>query len=138
MRLGNSFSVAVIFITSVCIASACSKAQPASNGTAQAATTQQQTAPPLSPEERQLYLDAARSSWNFVNSITEPATGLARAHARYAFVTLWDVAGVIAANYVAHELGFINDAMYDSHISRILATPRRSARPRGGGRAASA
>jgi hypothetical protein len=105
----------------VCVTSACSKAQPASNGTAQAATTQQQ-AVPLSPEERQLYLDAARSSWNFVNSITEPSTGLARAHARYSFVTLWDVAGVIAANYVAHELGFINDATYDSHIGRILAT----------------
>lgn len=119
MHIRNSFCVAVIFITSVCITSACSKAQPASNGTAQAATTQQV---PLSPEERQLYLDAARSSWNFVNSITEPSTGLARAHARYSFVTLWDVAGVIAANYVAHELGFINDATYDSHITRILAT----------------
>ena len=121
MHIRNSFCVAVIFITAVCVTSACSKAQPASNGTAQAATTQQQ-AVPLSPEERQLYLDAARSSWNFVNSITEPSTGLARAHARYSFVTLWDVAGVIAANYVAHELGFINDATYDSHIGRILAT----------------
>ena len=67
-------------------------------------------------------MDAARSSWNFVNSITEPSTGLARAHARYSFVTLWDIAGVIAANYVARELGFINDATYDSHITRILAT----------------
>lgn len=67
-------------------------------------------------------MDAARSSWNFVNSITEPSTGLARAHARYSFVTLWDIAGVIAANYSARELGFINDATYDSHITRILAT----------------
>jgi hypothetical protein len=77
---------------------------------------------PLTAQERQLYMDAARTSWNFVNSITEPSTGLARAHARYSFVTLWDIAGVIAANYAAHELGFINDATYDSHISRILAT----------------
>ena len=67
-------------------------------------------------------MDAARSSWNFVNSITEPSTGLARAHARYSFVTLWDIAGVIAANYVARELGFINDVTYDAHITRILAT----------------
>ena len=121
MHIRNSLCVAVIFITSLCVGSACSKAQPASNGTAQATTTQQQAAA-LSPEERQLYLDAARSSWNFVNSITEPSTGLARAHAKYSFITLWDVAGVIAANYAAHELGFINDATYDSHITRILAT----------------
>src|SRR5438105_12108409 len=55
-------------------------------------------------------------------SITEPSTGLARAHARYAYVTLWDIAGVVAANYVAHELTFINDATYDAHITRILST----------------
>jgi uncharacterized protein DUF3131 len=79
-------------------------------------------APPISPQDRQIYLDAARTSWNFVNRITEPSTGLARAHATYSYVTLWDIAGVIAANYVAHELGFINDAVYDAHIGRILAT----------------
>ena len=77
---------------------------------------------PVTPQERQLYLDAARTSWNFVNSITEPSTGLARAHATYSYVTLWDIAGVIAANYVAHELGFINDAVFDAHIGRILST----------------
>jgi hypothetical protein len=121
MRLRNSFGVAVIFLTSVCVSSACSKAQQPSNGGARAAASQA-TQAPLSPQERQLYTDAARSSWNFVNSITEPSTGLARAHARYSFVTLWDVAGVIAANYVARELGFINDVTYDAHITRILAT----------------
>jgi hypothetical protein len=72
--------------------------------------------------ERQLYLDAARTSWNLVNRITEPSTGLARAHADYSYVTLWDVAGVIASNYSAHELGFINEATYDSHIRKILST----------------
>ena len=76
----------------------------------------------VTPQERQLYLDAARTSWNFVSQITEPSTGLARAHAKYSYVTLWDIAGVIAANYTAHELAFIDDATYDAHIRRILAT----------------
>ncbi|MDB4870640.1 MAG: hypothetical protein JWL97_1644, partial [Gemmatimonadales bacterium] len=76
----------------------------------------------VTPQERQLYLDAARTSWNLVSRITEPSTGLARAHARYSYVTLWDIAGVIAANYTAHELAFIDDATYDAHIQRILAT----------------
>jgi len=76
----------------------------------------------VTPQERQLYLDAARTSWNFVSQITEPSTGLARAHANYSYVTLWDIAGTIAANYAAHELAFIDDATYDAHIQRILAT----------------
>jgi hypothetical protein len=76
----------------------------------------------VTPQERQLYLDAARTSWKFVSRITEPSTGLARAHAKYSYVTLWDIAGAIAANYTAHELTFIDDATYDAHIQRILAT----------------
>jgi len=103
-----------VVIGAVSGSSACSKAQQ---------PPQQPTgASVVAPEERQLYLDAARTSWNFVNRITEPSTGLARAHANYSYVTLWDIAGVIAANYTAHELAFINDATYDSHIQRILAT----------------
>ena len=102
--------------------STCSKAQqPPPSATTGAVPAAAQTAI-ATPEERELYTEAARNSWNFVNSITEPTTGLARAHARYSYVTLWDVAGSIAANYVAHELAFINDATYDAHISQILST----------------
>jgi hypothetical protein len=82
------------------------------------ASTVQPTQPPTppaairtpTPEEQQLYLDAARTSWNSVNRMREPSTGFARAHAAYSYVTLWDIAGVFAANDVAHELGFITDA----------------------------
>jgi hypothetical protein len=106
--------------------SACSKAQqpapPRTDGKAQPQPQQAAIPGTLTPEERQLYMSAARTSWNFVSSITQPSTGLAKAHGKYDYVTLWDIAGVIAANYVAHELGFINDAVYDAHIQRILAT----------------
>lgn len=118
-----------ILIGAGCGPSSCSSAQrSASQSPAavaaipQPSTEQAIAAPVATPEERQLYLDAARLSWNFVDRITEPSTGLARAHANYSYVTLWDIAGVIAANYSAHELGFINDATYDAHIRRILAT----------------
>src|SRR5437868_1023929 len=102
--------------------STCSKAQqpPPSRTTGAAPAVAQPAA--VTARERQIFTDAARDSWNFVNSITEPTTGLARAHARYSYVTLWDIAGIIAANYVAHELAFINDATYDAHISQILST----------------
>ena len=114
MRSDKSLLVFSLVIGAVSGSSACSKAQQSVQQPAGASV--------VTPEERQLYLDAARTSWNFVNRITEPSTGLARAHATYSYVTLWDIAGVIAANYTAHELAFINDATYDSHIQRILAT----------------
>jgi hypothetical protein len=94
--------------------SVCSKAQQPLTPAGTVQTTHPPTPPAAirtpTPEEQQLYLDAARTSWNSVNKIREPSTGFARAHAPYSYVTLWDIAGVIAANYVAHELGFITDA----------------------------
>jgi hypothetical protein len=126
MRFKN-FSVLFSLTTgAVAGMSACSsggqQAVPGAVDTAPAAVPPPIAPVVATPQERQLYLDAARTSWNLVNRITEPSTGLARAHARYSYVTLWDIAGVIAANYTAHELAFIDDATYDAHIQRILAT----------------
>jgi hypothetical protein len=128
MQITTTFSVFSLVVGAVAGNSSCSSGQQrvpgVNNGaaTAPAPIQQQASTNVVTPQEQQLYLDAARTSWNFVNRITEPSTGLARAHATYSYVTLWDIAGVIAANYTAHELGFINDATYDSHIQRILST----------------
>jgi hypothetical protein len=99
----------------VATSSACSKAQqpPAQNAAQTVVVT---------PEERQQFLNAARTSWNFVNSIYQPTTGFAKAHRTYDYVTLWDFAGAMAAHYVARDLGFIDNATYDARISRALAT----------------
>src|SRR5437868_3972647 len=59
-------------------------------------------------DERELYLNAARTAWSFVNRNYQPSTGLARAHDTYQYVTLWDVASALAATYCAHELGLLN------------------------------
>ena len=123
MRSGRIL-VAIAFVSGATFTfSACSKAQqppPPSKGAQP--TAQQPAAATVSPQERQQYLDAARTSWDLVNRITEPSTGLARAHPNYSYVTLWDIAGVIAANHVARELNFINDVTFDAHIGRILST----------------
>lgn len=107
---------------SISTVSACSDAQQATPQPAGAAAQQAVLPPQATPQERQFYLDAARTSWNLVSRITEPATGLARAHPTYSYITLWDVAGVIAANYVARELGFVNDLTFDANMGRILST----------------
>jgi hypothetical protein len=123
MRSGRILVAIALVSAATSAFSACSKAQqppPPSKGAQP--TAPQATAAIVSPQERQQYLDAARTSWDLVNRITEPATGLARAHPNYSYVTLWDVAGVIAANHVARELNFINDVTFDAHIGRILST----------------
>ena len=80
--------------------------------------------PPTGPvvDERQLYLNASRAAWAFVNRNYQPSTGLARAHDTYQYVTLWDVASGLAATYSAHELGLIEDVLYTQRMQRALAT----------------
>src|SRR5256714_10465078 len=73
-------------------------------------------------DERQLYLNASRAAWAFVNRNYQPSTGLARAHDTYQYVTLWDVASGLAATYSAHELGLIEDVLYTQRMQRALAT----------------
>ena len=73
-------------------------------------------------DERELFMSAARTAWAFVNRNYQPASGLARAHDTYQYVTLWDVGSAIAAHYSAHELGLLPDATYNQRMQRMLAT----------------
>lgn len=73
-------------------------------------------------DERQLFLSSARTAWAFVERNYQPATGLARAHDTYQYVTLWDIASALAATYSSHELGIISDALYKQRIERALGT----------------
>jgi hypothetical protein len=73
-------------------------------------------------DERQLFLTAARAAWTFVDRNYQPATGLARAHDTYQYVTLWDIASALGAMYSAHELGLISDAVYGQRMQRALQT----------------
>jgi hypothetical protein len=73
-------------------------------------------------DEGQLYLNGARSAWAFVERNYQPATGLARAHDTYQYVTLWDIASTLAATYSAHELGLVSDPVYNQRMQRVLTT----------------
>lgn len=78
----------------------------------------------LSPDDRRLFDDAARSAWAYVARHYEPATGLVDATAGYAYTTVWDVASGIAALYCGHALQFLDDAEYHLRMRRVLATLR--------------
>ena len=78
--------------------------------------------PPTPQTEGDIYLAGAKTAWAFVENNTQSATGLAKAHYTFQYVTAWDIASQIGATYSAHELGIINDATYDSRIQKILSS----------------
>lgn len=67
-------------------------------------------------------MSAARTAWAFVERNYVPSTGLARAHDSYQFLTVWDIASLLAATYSAHGLGLITDATYHQRTQKVLTT----------------
>src|SRR5687768_8991212 len=73
----------------------------------------------------ELFASAARGAWAFVRQHFEPATGFVTPLGSYRFTTMWDVGGMLAAIYSAHELGLIDRPEYERRIGRILETLNR-------------
>lgn len=81
---------------------------------------------PLTPEaERQLFLNGARTAWAYFQKYYQPATGLAWAHHKFEFTTMWDAGSLMAATWSARELGLIPQATYDQRIRTLLTTLNR-------------
>jgi len=79
--------------------------------------------PPSGPRtEAEIYLDAARVAWQFIERKSEPATGLAWAHNTFQYITVWDMGSLLAAVHAAHELGIISDATFHARVARLLET----------------
>src|SRR5688572_1083867 len=82
------------------------------------------TPTPPTRTEAEIYLDAARIAWQFIERKSEPATGLAWAHNTFQYITVWDMGSLLAAVYAAHELGIISDAVFHARVERLLETFR--------------
>lgn len=84
------------------------------------------SAPPLTPAaERQLYVNGARTAWAYFDKYYQPTTGLAWAHHKFAFTTMWDAASLMGATWSARELGLISQQAYDQRIRTLLTTLNR-------------
>src|SRR5687768_5793674 len=84
------------------------------------------SAPPLTPEaERQIYMNGARTAWTYFDRYYQPSTGLAWAHHKFAYTTMWDAASLMAATWSARELGLISQSAYDQRIRTLLSTLNR-------------
>ncbi len=77
------------------------------------------------PEDRALFMDAARSAWAFVDRHYQPATGFVTPLGTYPFATIWDIGSMLAALYSAHELGLVDDPTFDARLDTMLATLTR-------------
>jgi hypothetical protein len=74
------------------------------------------------PQERALFLSAARAAWAFVERNYVEATGLVKAHETYRYVTVWDIGSMLAAYHSAYALEIIDKGEFDRRTSRLLAT----------------
>jgi hypothetical protein len=77
------------------------------------------------PEDRKVFMDAARVAWAFVDRGERSATGFIAPLGTYPFATIWDVGSMLEGLYAAHGLGLIDDAHYASRVDAILSTLTR-------------
>lgn len=77
------------------------------------------------PEQRQLFLDAAREAWIYVDRHIQPGTGFVAPLTSYPFATIWDIGSSFAAFYSAWQLGLINEAGYETRTRAALTTLSR-------------
>jgi hypothetical protein len=78
----------------------------------------------ISPEEREMYADAARTAWRYVEQHYQRATGLVDATSDYPYTTVWDLASSLGALYAGHELKLLDSVEYDRRMRRALRTLR--------------
>jgi hypothetical protein len=76
------------------------------------------------PADRQLYAEAGKTAWRYVEQHYQPHTGLVDATMGYPYTTVWDIASSLAALYAGHELKLLNTPEYDIRMRQALQTLR--------------
>ncbi len=75
-------------------------------------------------DDTQLFMEAARTAWTYVEKQYQPATGLVNSVADYPYATVWDIASGLAALYCAEQLDLLAGEEYDRRMRRALRTLR--------------
>jgi len=81
----------------------------------------------LLPEDREYFLNAARTAWRYGDQYSRPTTGMIAAVPRYDYATVWDLGSSVAMLFCARELGFIEEAGYKARMRLALQTLQRLA-----------
>jgi len=72
--------------------------------------------------DRDVFMDAARVAWRYVDGQYNAETGLVNSVAGYRYATVWDIGSGLLALYSANQLGLLPDADYDQRMRRALQT----------------
>ncbi|HEX9936205.1 MAG TPA: DUF3131 domain-containing protein [Longimicrobium sp.] len=96
------------------------------------AAAQQGTRPAAAParapgrwgevSDRDVFMNAARTAWTYVNGQYNPQTGLVNSVTNYKYATVWDIGSSLLAMFSANQLGLLPDAEYDQRMRRALQT----------------
>lgn len=76
----------------------------------------------LLPDERDMFLDAARVAWRYGERHYRPASGLIAPVPFYDYATVWDIGSSLAMLFAARELNFLSASEYDGRMRRALVT----------------
>lgn len=77
---------------------------------------------PSAMNDRDVFMDAARTAWTYVDGQYNAQTGLVNSVAGYKYATVWDMGSGLLALFSANQLGLLPDADYDQRMRRALQT----------------
>jgi hypothetical protein len=77
---------------------------------------------PYRMNDRDLFMDAARTAWAYVDGEYNAQTGLVNSVHGYRYATVWDIGSGVLALFSANQLGLLPDAEYDRRMRRALQT----------------
>ncbi|HYH79986.1 MAG TPA: DUF3131 domain-containing protein [Longimicrobium sp.] len=72
--------------------------------------------------DRDVFMNAARTAWAYVDAQYNPQTGLVNSVVNYKYATVWDIGSTLLALFSANELGLLPAADYDTRMRRALQT----------------
>ena len=72
--------------------------------------------------DRDVFMNAARTAWTYVDRQYNRQTGLVNSVVNYRYATVWDIGSSLLALFSANQLGLLPDADYDARMRRALQT----------------
>jgi hypothetical protein len=72
--------------------------------------------------DRDVFMDASRVAWRYIDAQYNAQTGLVNSVAGYRYATVWDIGSGLLALYSANQLSLLADPDYDQRMRRALQT----------------
>ena len=74
--------------------------------------------------DRDVFMNAARTAWTYVDRQYNRQTGLVNSVVNYRYATVWDIGSSLLALFSANQRGLLPDADYDARMRRAAGVWR--------------